>query len=262
MKIGFIGAGNMASALAGGMLSAGIVEPQNLFISDTDEAKLAPWIEKGVRTSTDNKYVAERVHVLFLAVKPHIIPYVLKEVKLPGCIYISIAAGVTLKFLESELGSDAKIVRTMPNTPALVNCGMTIVTPNRNVSEPEKKMVEELLSSIGSTLFMEESYIDAAAAIHGSGPAYAYMFIDALADAGLKYGIPKQAALKLAAKMTEGAAKMVLETGVHPEQLKDNVCSPGGTTIAAVCELEKQGFRSALQQAVVKCVERTKEISQ
>lgn len=262
MKIGFIGAGNMASALAGGMLAAKVVSAENLCLSDMDGEKLAQWIEKGVKTDSDNLRTAEWADVLFLAVKPHIIPAVLKEVKGQNCIFVSIAAGVSLSFLEIGLGSDAKIVRTMPNTPAQVNCGMTIVTPNGNLTQEERALVRSLLSAVGETVELSESYIDPATALHGSSPAYVYMFIDALADAGVKYGIPKATALRLAAKAVEGSAKMVLETGVHPEQLKDNVCSPGGTTIAAVCELEKQGFRHAVQQAVVECVERTREISQ
>lgn len=262
MKIGFIGAGNMASALAGGMLGADVVKAENLFISDMDEEKLRVWKERGVNTFSDNREVAEAADILILAVKPHIIPQVLDEVRGMSCIFVSIAAGVSLDFLENKLGHDAKIVRTMPNTPAQVNCGMTVVVPNANLDSGEVETVNTIFRAVGDTVNLAESYIDAAGALHGSSPAYVYMLIDAMADAGLKYGIPKTAALKLAAKAVEGSAKMVLETGIHPEQLKDNVCSPGGTTIAAVCELEKRGFRSAVQSAIDSCIARTKEISQ
>lgn len=263
MKIGFIGAGNMASALLGGMLSSGIISASEAFISDMDSTKLDIWKNRSVNITNDNATVESECDIVIFAVKPTIIPAVLKQmVRYPDKVYISIAAGVTLDFLASELGSNMKIIRSMPNTPAMVGCGMTVLSPNANVSADEREFVLKLFNSFGLALILSEKELEIATAIHGSSPAYIYMMIDAMADAGVKYGLTKANALKLAAKAVEGSAKMVLDTGIHPEQLKDNVCSPGGTTIAAVCELEKTGFRSSLQSAIDACVKRNSEMKQ
>ncbi len=263
MKIGFIGAGNMASALLGGMLKSGVVESSDVMISDQNVEKLAFWKDQGVSIVTDNTKVETNSDVIVFAVKPNIMENVLGQMTGDkDKLYISIAAGVTIAFLESRLGSDKKIVRTMPNTPAQVGCGMTVITPNANVTEDEKEAVLTLFHSIGAALILPEKELEIATAIHGSSPAYVYMMIDAMADAGVRYGLTKENALLLAAKAVEGSAKMVLETGVHPEELKDRVCSPGGTTIAAVCELERTGFRNSLQSAIDACIQRNKEMQQ
>ncbi len=263
MKIGLIGAGNMASALLGGMLNAKIIQPGDAVISDMNEDKLKTWQKIGVKVTTDNKETERLADILILAVKPNVMERVLNQ--LTGDknkIYVSIAAGITLSYLEKHLGADQKIVRTMPNTPAQVGCGMTVVVPNDNLDETEKETVLSLLQSVGMTLCMTEKELDIAIALHSSSPAYIYMLIDAMADAGVRYGLTKENALKLAAKAVEGSAKMVLETGIHPEQLKDNVCSPGGTTIAAVCELERTGFRTSIQSGIDACIRRNREMQQ
>ena len=263
MKIGFIGAGNMASSLIGGMIQSGMVSPGDAAISDRDMEKLSVWKEKGVFVTADNAEIEERSDLIVFAVKPNVIAAVLDQMQGGGeKIYVSIAAGVSLGFLESRLGSDKKIVRAMPNTPAVVGCGMTVVTPNANLSQEEQEMVLRLFNSIGAAMLLPEKELEIATAIHGSSPAYIYMMIDAMADAGVRYGLTKANALKLAAKAVEGSAKMVLETGIHPEQLNDNVCSPGGTTIAAVCELERTGFRASLQTAIDACIRRNAEMNQ
>ena len=263
MNIGFIGAGNMASSLLNGMINTGVVNANNASISDRDTSKLGFWKEKGVAVTDNNLQIEENSDIVIFAVKPNVIESVLEQMKGErNKIYISIAAGVTIDFLESKLGKDAKIVRTMPNTPALVCCGMTVISPNQNVSHDEQEFILKLFNSIGLALILSEKELEIATAIHGSSPAYVYMMIDAMADAGVKYGLTKAHALKLAAKAVEGSAKMVLETGIHPEQLKDNVCSPGGTTIAAVCELEKTGFRTSLQMAIDACLKRNAEMKQ
>ncbi len=263
MKIGFIGAGNMASALLGGMLHAKIIAPCDAMISDMDPKKREVWKECGVMITEENSVIEKECDIIVFAVKPKVMESVLQEMEgSQDKIYLSIAAGVTLSFLESRLGQDKKIVRTMPNTPAQVGCGMTVVTPNANLSEEEVEMVLSIFESIGAALRLPETELEIATAIHGSSPAYVYMMIDALADAGVRHGLTKENALKLAAKAVEGSAKMVLETGIHPEELKDRVCSPGGTTIAAVCELERTGFRTSLQSAVDACVARNREMKQ
>ncbi len=263
MKIGFIGAGNMASALIGGMLQSGMIQAADVIISDQNEEKLAVWKNKGVSTVTDNGAVEANSDMIVFAVKPNMIETVLNQMAgSKDKLYISIAAGISVAFLESRLGKDKKIIRTMPNTPAQVRCGMTVITPNSNVTDAEKQAVLNLFNSIGSALILPEKDLEIATAIHGSSPAYVYMMIDAMADAGVRYGLTKQNALLLAAKAVEGSAKMVLETGIHPEELKDRVCSPGGTTIAAVCELERTGFRNSLQSAIDACVKRNQEMKQ
>ncbi len=261
MKIGFIGGGNMASAMIGGLITAGTI-PEDITLYDIDADKCSMWNQKGVNIARTEAEAEQACELIVLAVKPNIVPYVVDKLE-GSCekIYLSIAAGITISVLENWLGKDKKIVRTMPNTPAQVGCGMTVITPNKNMSEKEIETVNGILSAIGDTVVMPEKYMSVATALHGSSPAYVYMLIDAMADAGVSYGLTKKQAIKLAAKAVEGSAKMVLETGIHPEKLKDNVCSPGGTTIAAVCDLEENGFRSVVQSAVRACVDRAEEMS-
>lgn len=251
----------MASALLGGLIASG-TESENLTLFDTDKNKCLKWADKGVNLAKNSAEVEEASDLIIFAVKPNVIGKVLPEMRgYSDKIYLSIAAGVTLSYLEGELGDDKKIVRTMPNTPAQVGCGMTVITPNKNVSDEETKLVCDVLSGVGDTEVMEEKFMSIATALHGSSPAYVYMMIDAMADAGVCMGLTKAQALKLAAKAVEGSAKMVLESDAHPERLKDNVCSPGGTTIAAVCDLEKNGFRSVVQSAVFACNDKAEQMS-
>ncbi len=263
MNIGIIGAGNMASALAGGLISSEIIRPDELAISDKNPSNLTKWQSCGVFTTEDNAEVLKNSEIIIFAVKPNILPIVLDEATsyTDNKIFISIAAGVTIETIEKVLGENAKIIRAMPNTPARVNCGMTVITPNNNIADDELKIAEKILSGVGSVIVLDEKYINVATALHGSSPAYIYMLIDAMADCGVKYGIPKDISLKLAAKAVEGSAKMVLETNEHPQVLKDAVCSPGGTTIAAVLELEKNGFKNAVSQAIDACVKKADDMS-
>ncbi len=263
MNIGIIGAGNMASALAGGLVSSEIIRADELSISDKNPQNLKKWQNLGVFTTEDNAEVLKHSEIVIFAVKPNILPTVLDEAKAftKDRIFISIAAGTTIRTIEEKLGSDTKIIRAMPNTPAQVNCGMTVITPNKNITEKELETAQSILSGVGEVIVLEEKYINAATALHGSSPAYVYMLIDAMADSGVKHGIPKEVSLKLAAKAVEGAAKMVLETKEHPGVLKDAVCSPGGTTIAAVCELERTGFQTSVSQAIDACIKKADEMS-
>lgn len=261
MKVGFIGGGNMASALIGGLINSGYAA-SDICLFDINSEKCAVWQAQGVCVAGDAREAENISDLIIFAVKPNIVETVLREMKgYKDKIYLSVAAGVSIAFLEDILGENMKIVRTMPNTPAQVGCGMTVITPNSNLTETEIKAIEKIFSGIGETAVMPEKFMSVATALHGSSPAYVYMFIDALADAGVSYGLTKEQALKLAVKAVEGSAKMVQITGVHPEKLKDNVCSPGGTTIAAVCDLEKNGFRAVVQSAVRACVERADEMS-
>ena len=263
MKVGIIGSGNMASALAKGFLKSGSVKAENLYISDASVECLAKWADFGVSTTTDNVAVCNASDVVIYAVKPNILPLVMKETAdaVKEKLVVSIAAGVTLDTLQKSLGEDVRIIRAMPNTPAQVNCGMTVLSPGKNIGDDEIKIVQQIFEGAGSVAVLDEKYMNAAIALHGSSPAYIYMLIDAMADCGVKYGIPKDISLLLASKAVEGSAKMVLETKQHPQALKDAVCSPGGTTIAAVLELENSGFSSAIANAIDACVEKAEEMS-
>lgn len=258
MKIGIIGSGNMASALVTGFLSSNAAAAHEIYISDTNEEKLSSWKERGVNCFTENKSVIDNSNVLIFAVKPNILPTVLAEIGEVSNdkIYLSIAAGFSIERIKTYLGENAKIVRAMPNTPALVKCGMTVVSFNENVSSKDKDMIKTLLCSVGEVVELEEKFINTATALHGSSPAYVYMLIDAMADSGVNHGLNKETSILLAAKAVEGAAKMVLETNEHIMKLKDNVCSPGGTTIEAVLALEENGFKSNIQNAIDKCIKK------
>ena len=261
MKIGFIGAGNMGSAIVKGMISSGNFASGDIIVCDKNQDSLGKLSETGVTTDTDNK-TALKADVIVLAVKPNILSMVIDEIEdTENKIFISIAAGKKVSSLEDMFGKSVKLIRVMPNTPAKVNSGMAVLCPNKNMTEEDVKIVEKIFNSVGESLVLDEKYINIATALHGSSPAYVYMFIDAMADAGVKYGLPKATAIRLAAKAVEGSAKMVLETGEHPEKLKDDVCSPGGTTIAAVASLEENQFRATIQSAVTACVEKAEEMS-
>lgn len=263
MKIGFIGSGNMATALANGFISSKKLLPEEIFISAKTAESLEKWEKTGVNTTLDNKLVCKESDYVIFAVKPNVLPFVLRETKefLKNKLVLSIAAGTTIKTIEEIIGFDTKIIRCMPNTPAQVNCGMTVLSPNSFVSEGETEEVRRLFECVGSAIILEEKYINAATALHGSSPAYVYMLIEAMANSGVKYGIPKNTAITLAAKAVEGSAKMVLETNRHPAELKDAVCSPGGTTIAAVMELENSGFSASISSAIDACIKKADEMS-
>lgn len=264
-NIGFIGCGNMAQAMIGGILGSNIVSSKNVMGSDNWEKNLNIVKEKyGINTTYDNKEVAVFSDILILAVKPHIYPVVIEEIKnfvKEDVIIVTIAAGITINFTEKAFGRKLKVVRTMPNTPALVGEGMSAICSNSAVTKDELSDVVGLFQSFGKAEIIEERLMDAVPAVSGSSPAYVYMFIEALADGAVRDGIPREKAYKMAAQAVLGAAKMVLETGMHPGALKDNVCSPGGTTIEAVYTLERNNFRGTVIDAMKACTDKTVEIS-
>ena len=253
MKIGFIGGGNMAGAIVNGVLSSGLCEKQEIAVCDKSKEALLKY--DGVHTSEEN-LDALSCEVVVLAVKPNILPSVLEEIKThkTDAVFVSIAAGVKLSAMKEILGNDAKIVRVMPNTPALVGEGMTVLaTPDDSVTEEDFKKVQTIFDSVGKTEVLKEEMINTVTGISGSSPAYVYMMIEAMADAGVRDGLSRDSAYKLASQAVLGSAKMVLETGINPAALKDMVCSPNGTTIEAVAELEKRGFRASIMEAIKKC---------
>jgi len=262
--IGFIGCGNMSAAMIDGIIRSGLIPKDRIFASRRTEAALERLKMKyGIYTTNDNREVAERSDIIVLGVKPNTYAQIMRELaqyRLEGKIYISLAPGKTLAFLEEGLGEGTKIVRTMPNTPAMVGAGITAVCPNAHVTEEEFALVMSILRIFGSAEQIEESLFDAAVAVSGSSPAYTFMFIEAMADAAVKEGMPRKQAYTFAAQAVLGSAKLMLETGKHPAELKDMVCSPAGTTIEAVAELEAHGFRSAVMQAMAACAAKSKRM--
>lgn len=266
MKIGFIGLGNMATAMIGGMLAKGLVRPGDVIGS----AKTKRTIERvgeeyKITTVLDNVQVAKEADILFLAVKPIFFPEVIGEIReavRSETIIVSIAAGRDLVYLEETFARpELKFVRCMPNTPALVMEGCTGVCPGEKVSQKELDTVMELLNSFGRASVVPERLMDVVVGVSGSSPAYVFMFIEAMADAAVAGGMPRQQAYEFAAQAVLGSAKLVLETGIHPGQLKDMVCSPGGTTIEAVKVLEEKGFRAAVMDAVEACIKKSKDMA-
>jgi pyrroline-5-carboxylate reductase len=253
-KIGFIGLGNMGNAILQGILGSNVVPGTQIYVYDHH-------LEKGqvlnqtysVNNLDSARDVAREADIVFIAVKPNVIIDVLtdiqKELK-KNTIVISIAAGVAIRAIAKCIGYEQKIVRVMPNTPALVNAAMCSITPNTEVTDGELTIVETLLNCIGKTEVVPEYLIDAVVGASGSSPAFVFMFIEALADGAVKGGLSRKQAYKFAAQAVFGSAKMLLETGKHPGELKDMVCSPAGTTIEGVQMLEAKGFRSAIIDAV------------
>jgi len=264
-KIGFIGGGNMAKAIIGGLVKSGQVAPSNIWVFDRKaETNEALAREYGIQAAESAEALAREVDILFGAVKPNVILKVLKDLAnqlKKEALVVSIAAGVTLDSLATVLGHDRKIVRVMPNTPALVNEGMTSITPNVLVEQPEIDEVVTIFESFGKAAVVSEYLIHSVVGVSGSAPAYVFMFIEAMADAAVLGGMPRAQAYQFAAQAVKGSAQMVLETGKHPAELKDMVCSPGGTTIEAVKVLEEKGFRAAVMEAMQQCMAKSEALS-
>lgn len=265
MKIGFIGTGNMGSSIIKGILSSKFEKSENINIFDLDKEKVNNLVkEYGVNVVNSEKELAENCNIIILSVKPHIIPIVLKNLSgnvKKDTIILTIAAGISISVIENALGEDKKVVRTMPNTPAQVLSGMTAVTFNKNIENSEKEIIFKLLNSFGKSVEIEEKLMHAYTGISGSLPAYVYMFMEALADGGVLCGMPRNKAYEIVAQTVAGSAKMLLETGKHPGKLKDEVCSPAGTTIEAVRVLENGNFRGNVIEAVAACTEKSKEMA-
>ena len=263
MKIGFIGLGNMATAMIGGMLQKGIAKPEDIIGSSKTETTAEKVKTKfNINTTTDNTAVAEQADILFLAVKPIFFPEVIAEIKdavKADTLIVSIAAGRNLQYLKDAFGRpELKLIRCMPNTPALVLEGCTGVCIGENVTEDETEQVLSLLRSFGIASVVPERLMGVVVGVSGSSPAYVFMFIEAMADEAVAAGMPRKQAYEFAAQSVLGSAKMVLETGKHPGELKDMVCSPGGTTIQAVKVLEEKGMRAAVMDAMDACIEKSK----
>lgn len=262
MRIGFVGCGNMAKAIIAGILKNQLTDADGIIASDISEASRASSkAQLGIQMTHSNLEVVKGSDIIFLAVKPQYYESVITEIKdevTKEQIVVTIAPGKTLAWLADKFGKDVKIVRCMPNTPALVGEGMTAAAPNGFVTKEEMEQVMSVLCSFGKTEIVGEYLMDAVVSVSGSSPAYVYMMIEAMADGAVADGMPRDMAYKFAAQAVLGSAKMVLESGKHPGELKDMVCSPGGTTIEAVRTLEKEGFRSSVMEAMKVCTAKAK----
>lgn len=253
-KLGFIGCGNMGKAIMGGIISAGLADPGEITASDVYLAGLEnAKADMGINITQNNKEVVEKSDVVFFSIKPNVLFAVLDEIK-PVCrenqLFISHVAGHPIKAIEERMPENTHLIRIMPNTPALVTAGMTGVSLNPNVTKEESDYAMSLFSAFGKAEIVPEKLMDVVTGLSGSGPAFVFLFIEALADGAVLDGMPRNQAYTFAAQTVLGSAQLALETGKHPGELKDMVCSPGGTTIAGVAALEEGAFRST----VMKCV--------
>lgn len=265
MELAIIGFGNMGQAILSGILDQNLIKAEDIIVADKKiadskfelEAKFAE-----VKLISDNLKAVAEAETIILAVKPQIIRKVLEEIKNDSKdkIIISVAAGIKTALFSQYFGEKAKIVRVMPNTPALVSSGMSAIYYSKTVKNEEKDFIEKIFSSLGETVEISEDKMDAVTGLSGSGPAFVYLFIEALADAGVLKGLDRKTALKLAAQTVKGGAEMVLKSTKHPAELKDMVASPAGTTITGLAELEANSFRSTVIKAVKAAAERSEEL--
>jgi pyrroline-5-carboxylate reductase len=265
-KLAIIGGGRMGEAILAGLLAAEAMSPDDIVVAEPDARRRETLsATHGVRCLEDGRDAVADADVVLLAVKPQVIIDVVSALAAavpPSSLVISIAAGISSARLESLLPAGTAVVRVMPNTPALAREGMSVVSGGQNASAEQVESARALFSAVGKVIVVDERYQAAATAVSGSGPAYVAIFIDALARAGVRHGLTRDVAERLAIQTVRGTAALLDQTGMHPEQLVDGVCSPGGTTIAAVERLEAGGLRSAVADAVEAAVKRTRELDQ
>ena len=268
LKIGFLGAGKMATALAKGFINAKLAAPKDITASDPYDAARKHFAEEtGAKTAASNHETAKFADVLILATKPDQVAAALAEIQdalklKKSYLLLSIAAGVPIAKLESALPAGARVIRVMPNTPALIGESASAFAPGKNATAEDAELAKKLLSAVGIAFQVKESLLDAVTGLSGSGPAYVYQFIEALSDGGVASGLPRDIATRLAAQTVSGAAQMILQTGQHPGALKDQVASPGGTTIEGLHELEKGKLRATVMSAVRAATEKSKKLGQ
>jgi pyrroline-5-carboxylate reductase len=263
-KIGVIGAGKIGSAIARGVIGAGLTAKENVMASDVSEAlRQAAGDELGIKVSADNATLCDFADIVILAVKPQIVDSVAREIaKKLGAkkLLVSVAAGVPLARIEAGLAQGARVVRVMPNIACVVGAGAAGYAGGAHATAADLEKVGAILNSFGVGMAVEEKYLDAVTGLSGSGPAYVYLFMEALADGGVQVGLARDVALKLAVQTVYGAAKMALEANKHLGELKDEVTSPGGTTIAGLYAMEQKGFHGTVMEAVVSATKRSQEL--
>ena len=264
-KLGFIGVGNMGEALLRGIIGSELMSPSDILASDVDSKKLEDLNgELGIAVAGSNCELVRRADVILFAVKPNVIETILSEVS--SCLNppkwcISIAAGVSTDIIENALGTDTPVVRVMPNTPAMVYEGMAAICPGKYASDQHTQKTQQILQAVGKVIVVQEKLMDAVTALSGSGPAFVFLIIEAMTDAGVQLGLSRVDAAALAAQTVLGAGKMVVDTEEHPAVLKNKVTSPGGTTAAGLYQLESSGVRAAIIDAVVAAAMRSKQLS-
>ncbi|CAG9761514.1 unnamed protein product [Ceutorhynchus assimilis] len=267
LKIGFIGGGKMAQAMAKGFISAGLAKPETIISSShpSDVVSLQAFKDLGAESITDNLPVVDKSEVVIVAVKPHIVPIALGDIKTSSVakdkLFLSVAMGVTIKQLEQILPKQSRVIRVMPNTPALVQSGASVFVRGSTSTEGDTTTTKRLLQSIGTCEEVTEGLMDAVTALSGSGPAYVYLFIEALADGGVKMGLPRDLAYRLAAQTVLGAGRMVRDLKQHPGVLKDDVTSPGGSTATGIHFLETKAFRGTVIGAIEAATQRCREVA-
>ncbi len=263
-KIGFIGGGKMGEALIKGVIRAKLSSAGKIIVSDVDKKRCQILEEETrIKTTQENKKVTSSSDIIILAIKPNVMGDILEELKngiTPKHLVVSIAAGIPLSFIESFLNKGCRAIRVMPNTPCLVGEMAAGYALGKNATRNDGKLVGQILNAVGKSFLLEEKHLDAVTGLSGSGPAFIYMVIEALTDGGVKMGLPREVSTTLAAQTAFGAAKMVLEAGMHIGELKDFVTSPGGTTIEGLHELEKGGIRNALINAVEAATKKSKRL--
>ena len=262
-SLGFIGAGKAAQVIAKGLISAGVVRANDIIASAPTDRDTQNFYDMGCDVTTDNRQVVKQAQFIFMAIKAKVFPEVLNEcspIITRDHLVSSIAAGVTLGYLQDTLPGRTRSVRMMLNTPIQFREGVTAVTYGKFARDEDKTLVDQLMSSVGYCFEVDEDLMDVMTGLSGGGPAYVYMAIEAMADGAVRAGLNRKQAMILAAKTTAGAAKMVLESGQHPGELKDDVCSAGGSTIAGIQALEESGFRGALIKAIFASAERAKNL--
>jgi len=263
-KLAFVGAGNMSSSIIRGVIRSGKAAPSMIFATDIDENKLNALSEElHIQITTNNLEAIEDADYIFLCVKPDKMPSVCHELRnhiAKNSVIVSIAAGITQEDLRRFLGADKQIIRIMPNLPISVGEGMCMICENTKIDPSHIKYVEDMLSSLGECVILDEKYINAFVSLAGSSPAFIFMIIEAMADGGVLMGIPRDKSYRIASQAVLGSAKMVLDTGKHPGELKDMVCSPSGTTIEAVASLEETGLRHSLINAMKVCLQKAEKM--
>jgi pyrroline-5-carboxylate reductase len=266
LTIGFLGGGKMAAALAKGVVSAGLVKPAHILASDPLAAARSAFTNQaGAKATASNVDVVKFARILLLAVKPGCVAELLEEIRptiTPNHLLISIVAGMTIARLESALGQGTRVIRVMPNSPALIGASASAYALGKAATSADAALAQQIFSAVGVAFQLKELLLDAVTGLSGSGPAYVYLMIEALSDGGVAGGLPRDVATKLAAQTLLGSAKMVLETGLHPGALKDMVTSPGGTTIEGLHELEKGKLRGVLINAVRAATEKSRKLGQ
>ena len=263
-RVGFLGAGNMGEAMIRGMLQAGLVPAAAIRASDAQRERLRHiTTQYGIRSADDNAALVRESDVVVLAVKPQIMAPVLSEIASAADetkLFISVAAGVATSTIRAQIGRPVRLIRVMPNTPALVLEGVTAIARAEGLAPGDLETAQELFGAVGKAVLLDEETLDAVTGLSGSGPAYVAIVIESLADGGVKMGLDRATAMTLAAQTVLGSAKLILETGVHPGQLKDMVSSPGGTTIAGIAALEEGGVRRTFINAVERATLRSREL--